>query len=217
MGHPSGGASKLPGKHETARRPGLMAGLAALATALVVFIVALIVFRRFEARDHPLSAASNSPSAASITGPASSSPPPASPALDLGANSPLQVYWRFGTAQYFNEHPRVSRSEIQMPDGCSASLVRVDVENQGAKAVPIQPGAFILSGPEVTVFPSQGLPGLMAPRAVAAHGSIQGWLLFVKPWLDFPPDGQPVIAQIQYVAPPYAHVGLSTLPRKLGP
>jgi hypothetical protein len=194
--------------------------LIAAAVAVAVFGAAMLVLRGLHshaAASRPGSPAATSAGSAPAPGAGlnpQGSPVPVGQAPDSQAtNLPLQVYWRFGTSDYMDGHPQVSKSAVHVPDGYSASFVRVDVENRTGKAIGLKPGAFVLSAPGLFVVPSRpNLPNLLPPCAVPAHGAVQGWLLFIKPWWDVMPDGGRVVSQLSYAAPPGARVDLSKRP-----
>lgn len=110
---------------------------------------------------------------------------------DASGASPasVQIYWRFGTAEYFATHPSARRQNVPLQNGQSASFVRFDFENNGAEAIPVNPDAFTLYAEGSFVEPaSASLPGLFRGAVVPPHGSVRSWLLFVKPWWDTGPE-----------------------------
>src|SRR6185437_2183054 len=100
----------------------------------------------------------------------------------------IQVYWRFATGDYFASHPHVPRSKIVIPDGYSASLVRVDIENHGQEPISIISDGFQLACQTAAVGRTNAMiPDTLKPAHVPPGGSIRGWLLFIKPWWDTGP------------------------------
>jgi len=140
--------------------------------------------------------------------PGSISPTSVSPVGAPGAGSGLVIYWRFAERDYFTQHPKASKKAIvdTLRDGDSASIVRVDVENHGASTLTLDPKDFVLSNGVAMISPEQNLlPGTLALTHIPRHGSTQGWVLFVKPWMD---DAQ-VTDYLSESALPGAHISVS--------
>lgn len=212
-----------PNKVHSPARNQMAAALIAAALAVAVF-TGILLWLRNSSKPAPVDVAAGvqNPVTPGVIGTGSSQSPgmvsPGSIQTNGSAgsdpaattDSPLQIYWRPATAEYFTEHPSVPTSSIRIPDGYSASLVRVDIENTGSAPIAIQAGAFLLTAPGAYAsLAHQKLPGSLTSSTVNAHGSVRGWLLFVKPWWDISSDGQQVMVRLVYSAPPGAHVNLS--------